>query len=75
MAYPSISFGYNGTPSWQRYGGGHKRIEFVQFGPGGLTITLSESGDKSSRETMVTLEPKDVARLWGFLKDLQWEVK
>lgn len=60
----------NHVPSWMRYAdGGHARFEAMYHASAGwLSLSLSEAHSKSSKRTMLTLEPATTRALYEFLK-------
>lgn len=63
---------HNVTPSWQRYGNGQARLEMTSMRPEGgerwLSITVAETGEKSTREAYITLYGSEARAVYEYLK-------
>lgn len=60
----AVEFVEKKTAHWERYGNGQQRVHLLgNTGAGWLSIDTTESGTKSAKRTMATLQRADVERL------------
>jgi hypothetical protein len=66
-----LEFIQQGTPSWAKFGDGHKSLQFgSRKDAGHIEVWLSEHGEKSSKTTHFTMSKADAATLRDLLNQI-----
>lgn len=67
--WPKLEIRGGGRPSWARFGGGTKQFAATVYPAGSIGFVCIESGEKSTKETHITVNPEEARILLDFLTE------